>query len=105
VGERELGERIFRGVVFGGTTLLAALVFNVALFLTLAFRDSSRYADKTECSTESAECGRFMEFAYDDTVPLVPCLLLIPAALSGWFVTRFVTSSPLTARLAFPNRR
>jgi hypothetical protein len=91
VGERELGERVFRGVVFVGTTLLAALVFNVALFITLAFQDSSRYVDPTECRTESAECGRLMEFTYDDTWPLVAFLLLIPAALLGWFVTRLVS--------------
>jgi len=75
-------------MAFVCATLVSALLFNVGLFVYAAVNDESRYAIATDCLDKSADCGPLMEFLYDDTYPLVPLLLLIPAAPIGWFVAR-----------------
>jgi hypothetical protein len=79
--------RAARVVAFISSTLVAALILSLALFIVLAANDDSGFAP-TECSYDEVECGNLMEFVYDATWPLVLCLLLLPAALIGWFVAR-----------------
>jgi hypothetical protein len=78
---------VVRVVAFVCTTLVAALILNVALFAGLAANDAGRIAP-TECSYDEVECGSLMEFVYDDTSPLAALLLLLPALAIAWFVAR-----------------
>jgi hypothetical protein len=78
---------LVRVVAFVCTTLVAALILNVALFAVLASNDASGFAP-TECGLDEIECGRLMEFVYDDTSPLAALLLLLPALAIGWVVAR-----------------
>jgi len=79
-------------VAFVVVTAVTAVVLNVAFFVVAAETDRSGYAP-TECGFDEIECGGVPEFAYDDTAPLVPLLLVVPAALVGWLAVRAMRGS------------
>jgi hypothetical protein len=75
-----------RALAFLLATALAWLMLFVGVGL-VALATGGPEAIK-DCQYEDVECRGIGEFLYDDTWPLLPVLLVVPALITGWLVTR-----------------